>query len=191
LTPGDLLRLSRTSREHSCLIKEFVSTKYSVDTHLSRFFPGTLYPSFRSLQARTGLVIFGAVALDFFTRTIDTNAVLDLMVENYFSVDAAIWLKTRGFLLLDDKDEDDGISHFDDIPPGASDSYGSNSDSQDLTPEIEKYSNGAFTIHLWIARHTTLEKVLGSNLTCTMNFITANEAVCLYPQSTLQDGISL
>ncbi|TFK59184.1 hypothetical protein BDN72DRAFT_906085 [Pluteus cervinus] len=185
-TPGDLMRFSRLNHNYHTFIAQYVASAFSVPRHLERFFPGAIYSDFRSLQARTGAVVFGATALNVFTRTYDDKCVLDVMVTLQQYGELSVWLQLRGFRYHEedredvDDDEDVDVSSY----------YDDDSEYED-TPrpaDIGKFSNGVYTIHVWIARHTTLEKVIGSNLTCTMNFITANDAISLYPHSSFHLG---
>ncbi|TFK61197.1 hypothetical protein BDN72DRAFT_904317 [Pluteus cervinus] len=174
-TVGDLLRLSRTNRHNRSFVIDYMKANYSVVKHLSGFFPGSMYEDFRELQARIGLVIFGSSALNFFTRTEDRSSALDVMIPLIFWGQLASWLQQNGYLMVEavhrrpvDMDEDDDTDWEDRLGP----------------PEIGKYSNGEWTIQVWFSYHNTLERVIGANLTCTMNFITANEAISLFPHST-------
>ncbi|TFK73107.1 hypothetical protein BDN72DRAFT_956727 [Pluteus cervinus] len=174
-TNGDLLRLSRTNRHNHSFVIDYMRENYSVVKHLSRFFPGPMYDDFRELQARIGLVIFGSTALNFFTRTVDRSTALDVMIPLVFWGQFASWLQQNNYLMIEAvhrrpliMDEDDDLDLEDRVGP----------------PEIGMYANGESTINVWFAYHNTLERVIGANLTCTMNFITANEAISLFPHST-------
>ncbi|KAG2757597.1 hypothetical protein P692DRAFT_20711587, partial [Suillus brevipes Sb2] len=68
LSPRTLLRLSRTCRMiHAAVTQNFRGHAYNINQHLSRYFPDSL--SFRSRQARTGLIISGLNAPQFLDRT--------------------------------------------------------------------------------------------------------------------------
>ncbi|TFK66983.1 hypothetical protein BDN72DRAFT_899337 [Pluteus cervinus] len=170
-TSGDLLRFSRTSRQYQLFVSGYMNTKFSVARHLDRFFPGSVYHNFRELQARTGAVIFGSTAFNFFAGTEDHSCVLDVMIRLHSHGEMASWLLQHGYVI---RERATITQHHDD--PDSEDQLG--------PPNIAKYSNGESTIHVWIAYHNTLERVIGANLTCAMNFITANEAMSLYPHST-------
>ncbi|TFK58128.1 hypothetical protein BDN72DRAFT_907051 [Pluteus cervinus] len=146
-----------------------------------------MYDDFRSLQARTGAVIFGATALNVFTRTFNDKCVLDVMVTLLHYGELAVWLQLGHFVYVenaaDDQEEDDDDSEINSFHDDDSE-Y----EEPPRPPEIARFWNGAHTIHVWIARQATLEKVIGSNLTCTMNFITANDAISLYPHSSFNLG---
>lgn len=70
LSSRDLIRLS-----HTCLSirVKVLNTCYNINTLISPFFPGNDHPDlvgdFRRLQAQTGALISGSIALQFFLRT--------------------------------------------------------------------------------------------------------------------------
>ncbi|TFK59252.1 hypothetical protein BDN72DRAFT_865310 [Pluteus cervinus] len=201
MTPGDLMRFSRTSSTHYAIVQIYKKTHYSVAKHLERFFPGNMYQQFRELQARTGALLFGSVAFDFFTRTINDESALDVMVTLLPYGEVAEWLQVRGYVFQnegqnsDDDSDEDELEYSDDVASDEEDDE--EDDERSLPPEIGIFSNGNLSIHVWIARHTTLERVIGSNLNtepklaCTMNCITANDAISLYPHSSFHERQAL
>ncbi|TFK64429.1 hypothetical protein BDN72DRAFT_901581 [Pluteus cervinus] len=172
-----------------------MATHFSVPIHLHRFFPGSLYDDFRLVQARTGAVIFGSVALDVFTRTYNDSSTLDITVTFLAYGELANWLEDHSYMYQKprpgvDADDSNVVDAEDDDVCSDTDSS-SNGTEAYHPPDVAKYVNGIRIIHVWVARNTTLENVIGSNLTCTMNFITANDAISLYPHSTFHLGQAL
>ncbi|TFK60845.1 hypothetical protein BDN72DRAFT_904625 [Pluteus cervinus] len=185
---GVLLRFSRTNKYYNHYLNTYMKAHWSIRKHLEPIFPGLLYDEFRALQAKSGLVIFGSSVLNFFARTIDPDALTDMMVTLPASGEVINWFESRGYRRVVDKraEEDEGGDED-------SDSFESDSDDErrGRTPDIVRYSDGTKTVHIWIAHHCTLDYVVGSNLTATMNFITANDAVSLYPHSTLDTKVAV
>lgn len=76
VSPATLIRLSRTCRDMQAIVSSYAVEAFDIDCHLSQFF---LDPSnFRSLQARTGTLVSGSSALQFFDRSCYVGSDLDL-----------------------------------------------------------------------------------------------------------------
>ena len=74
--PCALTRMSSVSGDVRIAVKDFERRAYNVNKHLARFFSDPL--SFRSLMAKTRMVISGSFALQFFDRTRYPGSDLDL-----------------------------------------------------------------------------------------------------------------
>lgn len=90
LNAFQLLRLSRTCRLAYTTITHFIKQTWAIDRVLSRFFSDPL--AFRQLQARTGTLISGSSALQFFSRTSWPESDLDLYLYDFGLVDLMRWL---------------------------------------------------------------------------------------------------
>lgn len=106
LSPVTLLLLSRTCRAAYHAVSSFKGTAYNIDRLISRFFPSSLLThshlhararAFRSLQARTGTLISGSVALQFFDRQVWTESDLDLYVHMRHRREVGMWLMEEGY----------------------------------------------------------------------------------------------
>lgn len=103
-----LLRFSRTCQDARAMVTEYIKDTFSVHTTLVRFFPD---PSgFRSLQARTGTLISGSVALQFFDRAFYPTSDLDLYVHSKHRREVGLWLLSMGYTFTPSRGQD---SHFD------------------------------------------------------------------------------
>lgn len=90
------------------MVTEYIKDAFSVHTTLVRFFPD---PSgFRSLQARTGTLISGSVALQFFDRAFYPTSDLDLYVHSKHRREVGLWLLSMGYTFTPSRGQD---SHFD------------------------------------------------------------------------------
>lgn len=76
LTPLSLTRMASVNRAIRRVTKDFAARAYNVNTRLARFVSEPLM--FRSLMARTHMVISGSFALQFFDRTYYPDSDLDL-----------------------------------------------------------------------------------------------------------------
>lgn len=76
LTPLALTRMASVNRQVRAVTKDFAARAYNVNRRLARFFNEPLL--FRSLMARTHMVISGSFALQFFDRTYYPDSDLDL-----------------------------------------------------------------------------------------------------------------
>lgn len=77
-SPKTLLRLSRTCRRAHTAVTWYIPRRFDVNHCLSPYFSDHL--AFRSLQARTGTLISGSTALQFFAEQPFSDANLDLCV---------------------------------------------------------------------------------------------------------------
>jgi hypothetical protein len=96
LSPASILRYSRTYRSAYRAVSSYCLRTFNINQHVSRFFSQPL--DFRSLQARTGLLISGSFALQFFDRTFYPNSDLDLYVDWRYSREVGHWLISDGYI---------------------------------------------------------------------------------------------
>ena len=101
MRPPSLFRYARIHRD---LYRHFLSIRphlFNVSTIISHFFPGIDPNEFRTLQARTGLLISGTLALHFLRREVfDDDAVMDLRVESESFYVVVDWLVGHGYQYL-------------------------------------------------------------------------------------------
>jgi hypothetical protein len=89
-SPASCIRFGRTCRVARDAVSNFYSRAFSINRHLLRFFTSPL--DFRSLQARTGTLISGSNALQFFDRTFYPGSDLDLYTHPGHSREVGLWL---------------------------------------------------------------------------------------------------
>lgn len=75
-SPAGSILLSRTCRDARYANRDFNNRAFNINRHLGRFFKDP--KGFRSLQARTGTLISGSNALQFFDRTYYPESDMDL-----------------------------------------------------------------------------------------------------------------
>lgn len=96
LTPVGLIRMALVSRAAHSAIKEFERRAYT-NKRLAYYFDDPL--SFRSLMARTHMVISGSFALQFFDRSFYPNSDLDLYIQPDMSIEVVgSYLLNEGYL---------------------------------------------------------------------------------------------
>ncbi|KIJ33308.1 hypothetical protein M422DRAFT_183470 [Sphaerobolus stellatus SS14] len=98
MSPVQIYQFSLISRAAYHATQEYWSYVYDVNRILRRFFSDPI--AFRSLQARTGTLISGSVAVQFFARTIWTDSDLDLYVPPESVTAVSKWLQKNSYSLF-------------------------------------------------------------------------------------------
>lgn len=89
-TPATLIRLSWTCRTLYQVIQDYFTLAYNINEHLRPFFDDPI--GFRSLQARTGALISGSNALQFFAQVRYEESDLDIYVKSSKVLEVGNWL---------------------------------------------------------------------------------------------------
>lgn len=100
-TPASFLRLSRTCRSANAAVKYYMGR---IDKLLSRFFTSPL--AFRQLQGRTGTLVYGSAALQFFDRSYYPDGDLDVYASLRYRFEAAKFLFREGYRYIPERDQD-------------------------------------------------------------------------------------
>lgn len=95
LSPEDLLRLSRTCRTAHEAVNWYIPFSFNVNRHIAPYFSDPL--AFRSLQARTGMLISGSTALQFFSEKSWSGSDLDLYVPLKSKETVCRWVLGEGY----------------------------------------------------------------------------------------------
>lgn len=95
-SPKDIIQLSKTCRLARTAIADYIRRAFNINKHLSRYFDNPV--DFRSLQARTGTLISGSNALQFFDRSFYPDSDLDLYVPNMWAEEVGIWMSQHGYV---------------------------------------------------------------------------------------------
>lgn len=98
LTPLEILLFSRTCRPFYNIVCSYIKRVFNIDRILSRFFVDPL--AFRALQARTGTLISGSSALQFFARTFYPESDLDLYIHSNWLPDVVEWIVQQGYVFV-------------------------------------------------------------------------------------------
>ena len=94
-SPATLLRLARTCQLTYASSKAYMRRAFKIDRLLLPYFPSPL--AFRQLQARTGTLISGSTALQFFERVQYPDSDLDLYVFPKFRKDVERFMRQEGY----------------------------------------------------------------------------------------------
>ncbi|KAI0658618.1 hypothetical protein C8Q70DRAFT_1045595 [Cubamyces menziesii] len=229
-----LLRIARTCRAARYAVTAYCRVAFNIDRLLSRFFPSPIPPcssicharhehaqiydrarAFRSLQARTGTLISGSCALQFFDRTVYPESDLDLYVHMRHRREVGRWLIQEGYAFKptvyqrDEFEEEvvhgmsrraNGIYRMPGVaailtfkkgvPAPALPAALENEEHLDASSQTTGESR-ELKVQIIVAKNTPMEVILGFHSTCVMNVISYEKAYCLFPQATLEERISL
>ena len=93
-SPATILRISRTCRLARLAVLDYSYRAFDIDRLLSRFFRNVT--AFRCLQARTGAVVSGSLALQFFDRSYYPDSDCDLYVPYKEAEKIGKWILSAG-----------------------------------------------------------------------------------------------
>ncbi|KAI9068490.1 hypothetical protein FKP32DRAFT_1561581, partial [Trametes sanguinea] len=188
LSPRTLLLLARTSHKVRDAVRDYMARAFDINATLTRFFHDPV--GFRCIQARTGTLIAGSVALQFFDRTSCPSSDLDLHVYLDHRVEIGLWLSRMGYNFAPRRGQDSVFTVAASDPmlsrtlhramPGV---YGVYTFSRDQP--------GHPRVHVIAAKSAPMEVILAAHSTCVMNVISYNKAYCLFPRATLEERRSL
>ncbi|KAJ3011305.1 hypothetical protein NUW54_g2217 [Trametes sanguinea] len=159
LSPRTLLLLARTCHKARDAVREYMAQAFDINATLSRFFDDPI--GFRCIQARTGTLIAGSVALQFFDRTFYPSSDLDLYVYPQHRREVGLWLIQMGYHFSPSRGQDRnfGVSVVKSIPnsglpycmPGVSAIYTFHHNSL-----LE-----CLKVQIIVAQYTPMEVILG------------------------------
>ena len=95
LSPITIVKLATISLEAKNLVNDYLAYTFDVNHLLRRFFTDPI--SFRAMQARTGAIISGSFAVQFFDRVFFPNSDLDLYTPYDTALEVSNWLETNGY----------------------------------------------------------------------------------------------
>ncbi|KAF8802204.1 hypothetical protein BYT27DRAFT_7197291 [Phlegmacium glaucopus] len=185
LPPIDLLRYSRASKTTYEAVSSYMRRSFNLNKLMGRFFTENEMSCFRSWQSRTGMLISGSTALQFFDRTFYPESDLDIYVEHRYCKAIAFWLIDIGYTYkprprYSDQDLAEALRITTEyLNCGVANVY-----------DFHK-SNPDRKIQLITSHHSPLEPILNFHSTCVMNLISHEKAYSLYPQGTFRDRRSL
>ncbi|KAH8092515.1 hypothetical protein BXZ70DRAFT_951211 [Cristinia sonorae] len=195
LTPLEFLRLSRTCKLVHSIVRSYIKRTFNINRFLSRFFTDPV--SFRALQARTGTLISGSSALQFFDRTFYPKSDLDLYLQPFADREVAEWLFLDGFKFVPNatqpNDWEDAIEEATTRLRNWNPMYPSRSihavfDFSKPSPHDPKVT---LIVQCMVSQTTPIEIIMLFHSTCVMNVISWEKAYSLYPVATLHERRSL
>ncbi|KIM24573.1 hypothetical protein M408DRAFT_26868 [Serendipita vermifera MAFF 305830] len=199
LSVADMLSLRLVCSVVHGAVHGWLPSVYNVENHLAHFFDDPL--SFRILQARTGTIVSGSNALQFFERSYYPNSDLDLYVPCRHTYHVAKWLVTNDynpvftekqrnilqgttFASLLEQISRRRISRYHGQPLPGEAEYG-HSAMEDVFTFVHQ-SNPDLKVQMIVIdpRSTPIAAVLHFHSTLVMNFITWDRAYSLFPSAT-------
>ncbi|KAI0323130.1 hypothetical protein GY45DRAFT_1212045, partial [Cubamyces sp. BRFM 1775] len=144
--------------------------------------------SFRCLQARTGTLVSGSVALQFFDRTrYETN--LDVFVYPYHRREVGEWLLSQGFRFVSAVGQDLYFNVA--VLPYRAPRSSLHSGICAIYTFRRLLRGAQVNVQVIVARLAPIEAVLRSHSTCVMNVMSYEFAYCLFPRATLEERCTL
>ncbi|KAI0694244.1 hypothetical protein C8T65DRAFT_585148, partial [Cerioporus squamosus] len=199
-TPVTILRLQRVCRTAAKAVRDYIARAFDVRRVLIRFFPDAL--AFRTLQARTGTLISGSVALQFFDRGFYPDSDLDLYVHMRHRREVGRWLLDQGYCFEPapyqpsefEAAATEALSGLAVTPYGMPGIAAVMNFTRRCDVPADMLTCDApetLKVQLIVARKTPMEVILGFHSTCVMNVISFEKAYCLFPRATLEERLSL
>ncbi|KAI0715462.1 hypothetical protein C8T65DRAFT_144725 [Cerioporus squamosus] len=190
-SPMTILRIGRTCRVAKQAVRHYFKRAFNVNRLLIRFFPDVL--AFRTLQSRTGTLISGSVALQFFDRDFYPSSDLDLYVHMRHRREVGRWLLQYGYRFAPSSNQ---AADFEAAATEALSGIGTAPYGMPGVAAIMNFIRCSdvsedLKVQLIISRKTPMEVVLGFHSTCVMNVISFEKAYCLFPRATLEARLSL
>ncbi|CAL1699944.1 unnamed protein product [Somion occarium] len=166
---------------------------FNIDRILSRFFNPPL--AFRQLQARTGTLISGSAALQFFDRSFYKESDLDIYVPKKYRVEAGEFLLRCGYSFIPGQRQEATFYKAVEQRRVTDDAgaYAFRGVAAVLTFEKPAASGSAVNlkVQLIVAAKSPMEIILNFHSTCVMNVISFENAYSLYPKATFEARSSL
>ncbi|OJT15482.1 hypothetical protein TRAPUB_7353 [Trametes pubescens] len=227
VSAATLLRLARTCRAARAATAAYTRLAFNIDRLLARFFPSPPLPpapaphahararAFRGMQARTGTLISGSSALQFFDRTVYPESDLDLYVHAKHRREVGRWLIEEGYAFAPTEHQDprfeveivhgmttreDGIYSMPGVAailtftkpvPRAVHRFVEEESDEQLDVQLEEREPHPLKVQIIVAKNTPMEAILAFHSTCVMNVISYEKAYCLFPRATLEKRLSL
>lgn len=129
-----------------------------MNASLARFFPDPL--GFRSLQARTGTLVSGSFALQFFDRAFYPNTNLDVYVYSQHRREVGNWVLTMGYTFIPSQRQ---ASCFDTASISPLHLYYATLDVPTAFTFERRVSGSLLKVRIIVALKTPMEIVLGSH----------------------------
>ncbi|KAI0706624.1 hypothetical protein C8Q76DRAFT_630230, partial [Earliella scabrosa] len=189
-SPMALLRLARTCSVASRAVQDYIRVAFDINKLLSTFFDRPR--EFRCLQARTGTLISGSMALQFFNRTRYRDSGLDVFVHKCHRQEVGRWLLQAGYYFVPGphQDPDFEVTLLDTISISPDGFYALDGISSMLT-FVKKGDDVETKVQMVVSENAPMEVILSTHSTCLMNVISSNMAYCLFPRATLEERQSL
>ncbi|KAH0828580.1 hypothetical protein J3R83DRAFT_2851 [Lanmaoa asiatica] len=199
LSPRSLVQLALTCRAAYLAVTAFKSRAFNINRHFSRYLNDPV--AFRSLQAKTNLLVSGSNALQFLDRTFYPDADLDLYTHPGHSFEVAQFLvEVEGYQFISRGEQEQNwkvaiSNNWDGTEPrmsrGTTRLYPLAGINAVWTFTKTGINQQCLKIQIIEASSSPLEVILEFHSTCVMNFITSDAAYSLYPIATFEERSAL
>ncbi|KAI1785863.1 hypothetical protein LXA43DRAFT_875556, partial [Ganoderma leucocontextum] len=193
-SPATLLRLLRVCRGTQAAVNSHFRRAFNISKLLSHFFSEP--PLFRSLQARTGTLISGSLALQFLQRSpMDPMPGLDIFAYMHYGREVGRWLRNNGYHFVPaiGQDENFAVAMFKatSVIPGGPYVLDGVASLFTFVRQSSERKDLQRTVKLIVSQSAPMEAILSSHSTCVMNAVSYETAYCLFPRATLEEKVTL
>ncbi|KIJ48797.1 hypothetical protein M422DRAFT_247154 [Sphaerobolus stellatus SS14] len=181
-------QFSLISRATYRTAQEYQSYVYDVNKILRHFFSDPI--AFCTLQARTGTLISGSIAVQFFTGTIWTNSDLDLYVPPKSVTAVSKWMEAQSYALLPQRPMKPAADNTN-IDPEGDPSLEYKQNQLHTILSFYKINEPSKIVQINVSHFTPVDVILGFYATAPMNIISWKSAISLYPHMSFENHINL
>ncbi|KAI0757888.1 hypothetical protein BC629DRAFT_1265542, partial [Irpex lacteus] len=189
----DICRLAKVNKALRRTMPRAINHTFSIYRRLKHFFNDPF--SFRVMQSRTGALVSGSFALQFFCRVFYPEADLDIYAANDAKHDVGDWLLANAYTFCPaERPNGQPLTYLEALQA-----------LDDNRAEETSYVRGVVgvlnflrtvegevrKVQLVVVDGSPMTAILNFHSTCVMNVITYNYAYCLYPKATLRASSSL
>ncbi|KZV62859.1 hypothetical protein PENSPDRAFT_555480, partial [Peniophora sp. CONT] len=186
LDPHDLATMGRLNRLINSEVRSYFRRTFSVNRVLSPFVKDC--DGFRAIQARTGTLVSGSTALQFFKRTVYTGADLDLYVPQHHTLDVATFLCDHEGYTFSPSEAQGRTVKMAMNGLGArrvNDSY----IGQGIAGVLD-FSRDEKRVQIIVSKRSPIDIILHFHSTAVMNILTHSTAYSLFPRLTFHKKLS-
>ncbi|KAJ3925892.1 MAG: hypothetical protein NXY57DRAFT_1030718 [Lentinula lateritia] len=200
LDPQGRSRYSLMNKESYHTVNNFNQRAFRIEQVLAPFFDQKEIDELRLLQYRTGILISGSTALQFFDLVVYPDSDLDLYVELRHCRPLAEFLADVGYQFQPTPRQ---RSTFDEALAftlslnfaGTQNLHDEEEDFQGYVnngiASVYNFSRGSKRIQVITSHTCSMDVILSFHSTCVMNIITYSHAYALYPRATFLDRVSM
>ncbi|KAJ3903197.1 hypothetical protein F5879DRAFT_167687 [Lentinula edodes] len=200
LDPQGRSRYSLMNKESYHTVTNFNQRAFRIEQVLAPFFDQTEIDELRLLQYRTGILISGSTALQFFDLVVYPDSDLDLYVELRHCRPLAEFLASVGYQFQPtprQRSTFDGALAFT-LSLNFAGTQNLHDDEEDFQgyvnngiASVYNFSRGGKRIQVITSHTCSMDVILSFHSTCVMNIITYSHAYALYPRATFLDRVSM
>ncbi|KIJ35371.1 hypothetical protein M422DRAFT_136833, partial [Sphaerobolus stellatus SS14] len=188
LSPVQIYQYSLISRAAYHATQEYWTYVYDVNRILRHFFSDPI--AFRCLQAQTGTLISGFIAVQFFARTFWKESDLDLYVPPESVMAVSKWMENHSYCSFPQRTTNPASDDTNIDPEGEPSLEYKQSQLRAVLSFYNIYEPSKI-IQIIVPYFTLMDVILGFYATVPMNIITWKSAISLYPRMSFENRINL